>query len=134
MSTAKTRLIHLLGLPGQRISYEQARDLLDHPDSAVRRDLAGRADLEPEILFYLARDPDPAVRRTIALNPHTPEQASVLLAKDNDDDVRCDLAERVGRIVPDLTPDEKSKAWRAVHQSLTLLARDQLPRVRRALS
>ncbi|TAL02131.1 MAG: DUF2336 domain-containing protein [Rhodospirillaceae bacterium] len=133
-STAKTRLIHLLGLPGQRISYEQARDLLDHPDPAVRRDLAGRTDLEPEILFYLARDPDPAVRRRIALNPQTPEQASVLLAKDFDDDVRCDLAERVGRIVPDLTPDEKSKAWRAVHQALTLLARDQLPRVRRALS
>jgi uncharacterized protein (DUF2336 family) len=48
--------------------------------------------------------------------------------------VRCDLAERVGRIVPDLTPDEKSKAWRAVHQALILLARDQLPRVRRVLS
>jgi len=134
MSAAKTRLVHLLGLPGQKITYEQARSLLDHPDAAVRRDLAARTDLEPEILFYLARDPDVSVRRIIANNPHTPEQASVLLAKDDDEEVRCDLAERVGRIVPDLTPDEKSKAWRAVHQALILLARDQLPRVRRVLS
>lgn len=134
MSAAKTRLVHLLGLPGQKLTYEQARDLLDHPDPAVRRDLAMREDIEPEILFYLARDPDANVRRVIANNPHTPEQASVLLAIDHDEDVRCDLAERVGRIVPDMTPDEKSKAWRAVHQALILLARDQLPRVRRVLS
>jgi len=134
MSTAKTRLVHLLGLPGQRITYEQARDLLDHPEVTVRCDLASRVDLEPEILFYLARDPDPTVRRAIAQNPHTPEQAAVMLAKDADDDVRCELADRVGRIVPGLTADEKSKAWRAVHQALILLARDQLPRVREALS
>jgi len=134
MSAAKTRLVHLLGLPGQKITYEQARDLLDHPDPTVRRDLARREDLEPEILFYLARDPDQSVRRLIALNPHTPEQASVLLAKDQDEEVRCDLVERVERILPGLTHDEKDKAWRAVHQALILLARDQLPRVRRALS
>ena len=76
MSTAKTRLVHLLGLPGQRISYEQARDLLDHPDPAVRCDLAARTDLEPEILFYLARDPDVNVRRIVAGNAHVPEKAS----------------------------------------------------------
>jgi uncharacterized protein (DUF2336 family) len=134
MSAAKTRLVHLLGLPGQRITYEQARDLLEHPDPTVRADLAARTDIEPEILFYLARDPDPVVRRVIAANPHTPEQASVMLAGDNDEEVRCDLADRVARIVPDLTPDEQSKAWRAVHQALLLLARDQLPRVRRVLS
>src|SRR5262245_37645181 len=114
MSTAKNRLVHLLGLPGQRITYEQARDLLDHPDPAVRRDLAGREDLEPEILFYLARDPDPGVRRVIATNMRTPDKASVLLAHDSDEDVRTDLAERVSRIVPGLAPDEQSKAWRAV--------------------
>src|SRR5438132_6256821 len=107
MSTAKTRLVHLLGLPGQRISYEQARDLLDHPDAGVRRELAARGDLEPEILFYLARDPDAEVRRIIASNPQTPDKASVLLAQDMDADVRYDLAERIGRIIPGLTQDEK---------------------------
>ena len=65
---AKDRLIHLLGIPGQRISYEQARDLLDHPEVEVRRALAERGDLEPEILFFLARDSDTIVRRSIAAN------------------------------------------------------------------
>ena len=58
MSAAKNRLVHMLGMPGQKITYEQARDLLDHPDVEVRRGLAERDDLEPEILFYLANDPD----------------------------------------------------------------------------
>lgn len=131
---AKDRLVRMLGLPGQKITYEQARDLLDHPDPDVRASLAARDDVEPEILFFLTRDPDPAVRRAVAINAATPAKANLLLAADNDADVRCDLADRVGRLVPGLTDDQQDKAWRTVHQVLILLARDQLPRVRRALS
>jgi uncharacterized protein (DUF2336 family) len=130
----KDRLVHLLGLPGHKVTYEQARDLLDHPDTSVRQALAARSDLEPEILFYLARDPDAGVRRIVAANTTAPEKASLLLAADEDGDVRVDLADRVGRIVPGLSHDDHDKAWRTVHQVLILLARDQLPRVRRALS
>ncbi len=121
-------------MAGQKITYEQARDLLDHPDATVRRDLAERDDLEPEILFYLASDPDASVRRIIATNQHTPAKASLVLAADADVEVRCDLAERIGRLVPGLTPEQQDKAWKSVHQALMLLARDQLPRVRRVLS
>lgn len=131
---AKDRLIHLLGLPGHKVTYEQARDLLDHPEVEVRRALAERSDLEPEILFFLARDSDTVVRRSIAANAATPEKASLLLAADDDADVRSDLAHRLGGILPGLSGDEQEKAWRTVHQVLILLARDQLPRVRRALS
>lgn len=134
MSPAKERLVHLLGLPGHKISYEQARDLLDHPDVDVRRALAARNDLEPEILFFLARDADPAVRRSIAINANAPEKASLLLASDQDGDVRADLAQRISKVVPGLSKDEADKAWRSVHQVLSLLVRDQLPRVRRVLS
>lgn len=130
----KDRLVHLLGLPGHKVTYEQARDLLDHADIAVRQALAARADLEPEILFYLARDPDAVVRRIVASNTAAPVKASLLLAADEDGDVRFDLADRVGRLVPGLSQDDHDKAWRTVHQVLILLARDQLPRVRRALS
>ena len=133
-STAKSRLVHLLGLPGQRVTYEQARDLLDHPDPSVRHDLAVRTDLEPEILYYLARDPDAGVRRAIAANEHAPVKVSLVLAGDSNDDVRCDLADRISRVVPGLSPAEQVQAWRSVHQVLMLLARDQLPRVRRILS
>ena len=133
-SPSKDRLVRLLGLPGQKITYEQARDLLDHPDATVRSTLGARADVEPEILFFLASDPDAAVRRTVANNATAPAKASLLLAADEDADVRHDLAERVGRVVPGLSGDQQAKAWRTVHQVLILLARDQLPRVRRALS
>jgi uncharacterized protein (DUF2336 family) len=116
------------------VTYEQARDLLDHPDASVRLTLASRDDLEPEILYFLARDPDITIRRTIAANSAAPMKASLLLAEDENEDVRHDLAERVGRVVPGLSQDQQAKAWRTVHQVLGLLARDQLPRVRRALS
>lgn len=131
---AKDRLVRLLGLPGHKVTYEQARDLLDHPDPQVRASLAARQDVEPEILFFLARDPDAAVRRAVAVNAVTPVKANLLLAADEDEDVRHDLADRVGRLVPGLSSEQQTKAWRTVHQVLILLARDQLPRVRRALS
>ena len=134
MSPAKARLIHLLGLPGHKVTYEQARDLLDHPDVEARRALANRADLEPEILFFLARDSDASIRRLVAANIATPEKASLLLAADDDADVRADLAQRLGRVVPGLDKTEADKTWRTVHQVLTLLVRDQLPRVRRVLA
>ena len=131
---AKDRLIRLLGIPGHKVTYEQARDLLDHPDTKVRLTLAVRADLEPEILFFLAQDPDVEVRRAIAANATTPVKASMVLAKDTDDDVRHDLASRIGRVIPGLDEEQQASAWRTVHQVLTLLVRDQLPRVRRALA
>jgi len=131
---AKDRLIHLLGIPGQKVTYEQARDLLDHPEVTVRRALAERTDLEPEILFFLARDSDTVVRRSIAANAMTPDKASLLLAADDDADVRSDLADRLGKLLPGLSGIDQEKAWRTIHQVLILLARDQLPRVRRALS
>src|SRR4051812_15434563 len=92
---AKDRLVRLLGLPGQKITYEQARDLLDHPDPTVRATLGGRDDVEPEILFFLASDPDAAVRRIVAVNGAAPPKANLLLAADEDADVRHDLADRV---------------------------------------
>jgi uncharacterized protein (DUF2336 family) len=133
-TVAKDRLVHLLGLPGHKVSYEQARDLLDHPEVSVRRALAERTDLEPEILFFLARDPDVTVRRSIAVNAAAPDKAALLLAADDDADVRFDLAERIGELLPGLSVAQAEKAWRTIHQVLILLARDQLPRVRRALS
>jgi uncharacterized protein (DUF2336 family) len=134
MSPAKDRLVHLLGLPGHKVTYEQARDLLDHPDPEVRIALGRRTDLEPEILFFLARDSDAAVRRVTAANAATPDKASLMLAADDDGDVRSDLAKRIAEVVPGFDKNDPDKTWRTVHQVLMLLVRDQLPRVRRVLS
>ena len=127
MTMAKDQLIRLLGRTEHAINYEQARDLLDHPERDVRLTLARRDDLEPEILYFLGRDPDVEVRRAVAVNPNTPEKAHLLLAEDSAGEVRADLADQLCKLLPDLTEDEKDKAWRATHQALTLLARDQLP-------
>jgi len=54
------------------LSYEEAKELARHKDPAVRRILAARPDLRPEILYYLAEDPHPDVRRQIAANQATP--------------------------------------------------------------
>ncbi len=134
MTMAKDQLIRLLGREDQAINYEQARDLLDHPDQEVRLTLANRDDLEAEILYFLAQDPDVEVRRSVTANPNTPQKAHLLLAEDSASEVRSDLADRLGKLLPDLNEDEKDQAWRATHQVLTLLARDQLPMVRRILS
>ncbi len=134
MSPAQARLVHMLGLTGRKVTYEQARDLLDNPDVDIRRALAERDDLEPEILYFLANDPDAEVRRLIAANPSSPDKTVLVLAGDDSADVRCQLAERLGRVVPGMQKDEAVKAWRNIHQALTLLVRDQLPRVRRVLS
>jgi len=134
MTQAKDQLLRLLGEEDKAVGYEQARDLLDHPDVEVRCALAAREDLEPEILFFLAQDPDKGVRRTVAGNPAAPIKANEVLAADSEDDVRADLAGRLGRLLPDLSDDEKDKAYRTTHQALTLLARDQLPRVRSIVS
>ncbi len=134
MTQAKDQLIKLLGREDHAINYEQARDLLDHEDVEVRTALAQRTDLEPEILYFLCRDPDTVVRRAVAVNPSTPQKAHLLLAEDSADDVRSDLADRLGNLLPDLSEDEKEKAYMAAHQAMTLLARDQLPCIRRVLS
>lgn len=134
MTEAKAQLLRLLGSAENTIGYEQARDLLDHSDAEVRTALASRTDVEPEILYFLAQDPDISVRRAVASNPTAPQKATTVLAEDSAEDVRADLAQRLGNLIPDLSEDDMDKAWRMTQQALSLLARDQMPRVRRILS
>lgn len=119
--------------PG-KITYDKAKKLARHKDVAVRTKLAGREDTPPEILYYLAEDKSPKVRRAIAANASTPHQAHVLLAKDVDDGVRTGLAEKLGRALPGLSPEEVGQLSALTHDVLVQLAHDQAVRVRRILS
>ncbi len=116
------------------LSYEQARELARHQDPDVRRELAERTDIVPEILYYLAEDPDPRVRRAIIANAATPPLAHLLLLNDDDEDVRCDLAAKITRLAPELSEHEQGRVQAAILEVLESLARDQIPRVRRILS
>jgi len=116
------------------LTYEQARDLARHSDPEVRRRLARRADLRPEILYFLADDPVPLVRRQIAANLATPAQADFRLAADEDPSVRGDLAQKIARLAPGLSADEQDRLRRTTYETLELLARDQITRVRQILA
>ncbi|MGH6948046.1 MAG: DUF2336 domain-containing protein [Kiloniellales bacterium] len=123
------------GLPPKgRISYEEAKTLARDSDLRVRTDLAGRADLRPEILYFLAEDPAAEVRREIAANRSTPRQADLLLARDRDEEVRFVLAGKVARLLPNLDPDSQDRAQRCLIEALEALVQDQAVRVRQILA
>lgn len=114
------------------ITYEEAKRLVRDEDVNVRRELAERTDVKPEILYYLAEDEAPEVRRATAANEATPQQADLVLAKDQDEDVRSGLAERVTR--SNLSPDQQDILHRMTVEVLEVLAIDQVTRVRRILT
>lgn len=116
------------------LSYDDAKALARHADPAIRRQIAKRDDIPPEILYYLAADGDAMVRREIALNATTPRQADLLLAEDSDEDVRLDVARKIGRLLPDLGPNQKDRLGDLTLRALDLLSHDTLPRVRQALA
>lgn len=120
--------------PDGTLTYEQAKELARSDDPEVRRRLAARADIVPEILYYLAEDPAPEVRREIAANRATPAQANLVLATDADIAVRSSVAEKIARLVPDLDAEELDRLRRVTHEALQLLARDQVARVRQLLA
>ncbi|WP_142849093.1 DUF2336 domain-containing protein [Telmatospirillum sp. J64-1] len=117
-----------------KLTYEQMRELARHPDPKVRCRLAARQDLRPEILYFLAEDEDAEVRRAIAANNATPHQADLLLARDADGGVRSRLAEKIAHLAPHLSSDERDRLRRMAYETLELLARDQLVRVREILA
>lgn len=116
------------------LTYEEARGLARDEALDVRRDLAARSDVEPEILYFLAEDPAPEVRRRIAVNKMTPPHADLLLASDGDQDVRGDLAAKIATLAPGLSADEQDKVRQMTYRVLEVLVRDQAARVRQILS
>jgi uncharacterized protein (DUF2336 family) len=118
----------------ERLSYDEAKQLAQSVDPDVRRRLAARPDVVPELLYYLAEDPVPAVRREIASNAAAPAQANLLLASDADETVRSGLAAKIARLAPGLTTEEQDRLRRTTHEALQLLARDQVTRVRQILA
>jgi uncharacterized protein (DUF2336 family) len=96
--------------------------------------LAGRGDVRPEILYYLAADAAPEVRREIARNDATPRQADLLLARDPSEAVRLDLAQKIARLAPGLSAEEREQVREATVQVIETLARDQQARIRQTIA
>ena len=116
------------------LTYKESKGLARHGGATERKSLAARTDVNPEILYYLADDPEPEVRRQIAVNETAPRQVDIKLARDTDTEVRSGLAGKIARLAPGLTADEQDTIRRMTHEALVILARDEVPRVRRILS
>lgn len=117
-----------------KFDYDKAKELASAQSPEARRELAARDDVQPEILYFLADDADVAVRRSVAANKATPVHAGAILAADDDVEVRCNLAQQIGRLAPELDDAAREKVGAIVHEVLDTLARDQITRVRSVLS
>jgi len=116
------------------MDYEDAKALAASKDTAVRLALAQSQDMQPEILYFLAVDEAADVRRAIAANMATPAQAHLILANDADEEVRVSLADKVARLLPDMPDNEVGRAREYAIQTVEMLARDELTRIRATLS
>jgi len=118
----------------KKVSYEESKEYAASESHAERKALAKREDVKPEVLYYLAEDKSPTVRRKVATNPSTPRQADLILATDSVDEVRCDLALKIGRLVPNISKTESERLQAVTFQVLETLAADALPRVRKIVA
>ena len=130
----KGLLQRIFGGRTKPLTDDEAKQLARHDDPSVRTELASRADLRPELLYFLAEDQSPAVRAKVATNETTPAQANLLLAKDIDDQVRADLAGKIARLAPGLSANDQDKVRRLTYETLAMLAQDQIPKVRQILA
>jgi hypothetical protein len=78
------------------MGYEEAKQLVQGGDAAMRRSLASQSDVAPELLYFLARDDDTGVRLAVAGNVQAPREADLLLARDADDLIRARVGEKLG--------------------------------------
>ncbi|WP_246148520.1 DUF2336 domain-containing protein [Skermanella pratensis] len=120
--------------PDGPLDYETSKLMAQSEDTAVRARVAGREDVRPELLYYLAIDPAVEVRREVAANRSAPAQASAVLARDSDESVRRLLADKLARLLPDLSREAQGQLFQLTVRTLEQLARDQAVGVRQALA
>jgi uncharacterized protein (DUF2336 family) len=96
--------------------------------------LARRDDAGPEVLQYLARHGAPATRAAVAANAGASMATNRLLADDAHDEVRAELAGKIGRLMPNLSPDENAQLFALTIETLDRLSRDAAVSVRAILA
>ncbi len=114
--------------------YEAAKTMVRSEDPAVRRRVAEDPKTRPELLYFLAADAAAEVRQAIATNAGTPRQADLMLARDREAAVRGAVAQKIARLLPDLSADQASQIERLTVECLETLARDQAGEVRGILA
>ena len=116
--------------PDPKLSYDESKRLARDDDPVVRAQLAGREDIRPEVLYFLAEDESAEVRGRIAANVSSPRQADLILARDRDQAVREALARKIEVLLPQLDADAQAQAHKYLVEVIEVLAQDQVTRVR----
>lgn len=111
---------------------DRIKELARDGNPEVRARIAGRTDVPPELLYFLASDDDHDVRRAVAANRATPPQADTILAQDRDYGVRCAVARKA--VGEGLGKAERKQLWRMGFTIIETLATDQVVRVRKILA
>lgn len=119
---------------GSLLDYDEAKELASSDDVQVRKELAAKANVQPEILYFLAQDRATSVRTIIAQNDATPRHADLLLTDDADEGVRSQLAAKISALAPGLSANEVDKIRRMTYEALEKLARDQAVKVRQIVA
>lgn len=115
--------------------YEREKQMAATGNITQRMRLALSPRTHQEILYYMSEnDTDPSVRRAVARNLAAPIQASMAMAGDHDQDVRLALAERLVRLLPQLSRDDHAQLYAIAVQALNALAQDEVLNIRMALS
>ncbi|MGZ9097325.1 MAG: DUF2336 domain-containing protein [Micavibrio sp.] len=115
--------------------YEHEKAVARSPDSAQRMLLAKNPKTHQEILYYMAEnEPDSDIRKAIADNLATPIQASGFMTRDTHADVRLGLAERLVRLLPELSQEDHSQLYAIAVQALGTLAMDEVLKIRKAMA
>ena len=127
-------LKHEAAAPDSNLSYDESKRLARDGDPAVRVDLAGRGDIQPEVLYFMAEDDSAEVRGCIAANISTPRQADLILARDRDEAVRQTLARKIETLLPELDASEQAQAHKYLVEVIEILAQDQADRVRQIVA
>ena len=120
--------------PDPNLSYDESKRLARDGDPAARVRLAGREDVRPEVLYFMAEDDSAEVRGRIAANVSTPRQADLILARDRDQAVREKLARKIERLLPELDADAQAQAHKYLVEVIEILAQDQVTRVRQIVA
>ncbi len=126
---------NILGKGENPTDYETQKKIAVSEDTKKRLTLAKNSKTNKEILFYLAEnDPDARVRQAVAKNIESPLQANKFLAIDESIDVRMALAERMVKLLPEISTDKQSRLYAFAVQALGTLALDEVLKIRKSLS
>src|ERR1700733_7613986 len=117
----------LSGTPG--LSPRHALDILEVRARETQSELAQAADAGDAVLQYLAQHGAPATRAAVAANIATPAAVNRYLADDDDENVRVELAVKIARLMPGLSPQEGARIFALTVETLEYLANDSAVRV-----